>query len=77
LEEKERLLHNLILENSQTADMCDAKLHAEIYKGVSNMQVLQSKQENKVKVHHHHHLFSFHRSVQNYKIQMVMEIVTS
>jgi hypothetical protein len=27
-------------------------------------------------VHHHHHLFSFHRSVQDYKIQMDMEIVT-
>jgi hypothetical protein len=25
---------------------------------------------------YHHHLFSFHRSVQDYKIQMDMEIVT-
>jgi len=26
--------------------------------------------------HHHHNLFSFRRSVQDYKIQMDMEIVT-
>lgn len=59
LEEKERLLHNLILQNSQTADMCDAKLPAEIYKGVCNMQVLQGKQENKVKVNTHYPYVSF------------------
>ena len=26
--------------------------------------------------HHHHHLYSFRRSVQDYKIQMDMEIIT-
>jgi len=48
------LLHSLILENTQTADMCNANLPAEIYNGACNMQVLQSEQENKVKVNTHY-----------------------
>jgi len=59
LEEKKRLLHSLILENTQTADMCDAKLPAELYKGACNMQVLQSKQENRVKVNTHYSYVNF------------------
>jgi chromosome segregation ATPase len=49
LEEKSRLLHSLILENKQTADMCDAELPAKICKGACNMQGLQSEQEYKMK----------------------------
>ena len=59
LEEKKNLLSYLILENTQTADMCDAKLPAEIHEGACNMQVLQSKKEDKVKVNTHYPYVNF------------------